>query len=70
MVLACHVILQDHVNKGQLKLWTVAPQGIHYPAMYNGHRHCSRGDDFMDGSPSCKSPPCQVCWPWALRQWR
>ena len=47
MNLVCHVILQDHVIKGQVILWVGPPYVSHHSATSTGHRHCGSGDMFL-----------------------
>ena len=52
----------------------------YHPAKFSGHRHCGSGDiivlvchvifarprDQRVRATHANSPPCQVCWHWAL----
>ena len=45
MVLVCHMILKDHVIKGQVTLWKGAAQGKSPPRKYGGTVvHCGTRD--------------------------
>ena len=44
MVLAFHMILQDHLTQSQAVLLVGATQVSHQSAKFGGHRHCRNGD--------------------------
>ena len=79
MVLAFHMILQDHLTQSQAALLVGATQVTHQPAKFGGHRFVkwSRKTTWIKGTLSYKGvlwvgarqgklPSCQVWWPQAL----